>query len=257
MIQNMPIALQLFSVRDELAADFRGTLQKVKDLGYEGVEFAGLHGRDPQEIRAMLDDIGLKGMSAHVPLDELLADIDKVVEDYKTLGCRYIAVPWLDEARRPGQPGYPQVLADIRAIGEACAAKGMTLLYHNHDFEFRRIPELGGKRIQEYLMESFASEELGFTLDTYWVQAAGGDVVEWIDALKGRLPCVHLKDMAMEKGGQVMAPVMEGNMNFPRILRHLEKAGTKYILVEQDTCQESPFVCLEKSYRNVSSLGYK
>lgn len=59
--------------------------------------------------------IGLKGMSAHVPLDELLADIDKVVEDYKTLGCRYIAVPWLDEARRPGQPGYPQVLADIRA----------------------------------------------------------------------------------------------------------------------------------------------
>ena len=68
---------------------------------------------------------------------------------------------------------------------------------------------------------------------------------------------VHLKDMAMEKGGQVMAPVMEGNMNFPRILRHLEKAGTKYILVEQDTCQESPFVCLEKSYRNVSSLGYK
>ncbi len=100
MIQNMPIALQLFSVRDELAADFRGTLQKVKDLGYEGVEFAGLHGRDPQEIRAMLDDIGLKGMSAHVPLDELLADIDKVVEDYKTLGCRYIAVPWLDEARR-------------------------------------------------------------------------------------------------------------------------------------------------------------
>ena len=67
MIQNMPIALQLFSVRDELAADFRGTLQKVKDLGYEGVEFAGLHGRDPQEIRAMLDDIGLKGMSAHVP----------------------------------------------------------------------------------------------------------------------------------------------------------------------------------------------
>ena len=139
MIQNMPIALQLFSVRDELAADFRGTLQKVKDLGYEGVEFAGLHGRDPQEIRAMLDDIGLKGMSAHVPLDELLADIDKVVEDYKTLGCRYIAVPWLDEARRPGQPGYPQVLADIRAIGEACAAKGMTLLYHNHDFEFTKL----------------------------------------------------------------------------------------------------------------------
>ena len=139
MIQNMPIALQLFSVRDELAADFRGTLQKVKDLGYEGVEFAGLHGRDPQEIRAMLDDIGLKGMSAHVPLDELLADIDKVVEDYKTLGCRYIAVPWLDEARRPGQPGYPQVLADIRAIGEACAAKGMTLLYHNHDFEFTKV----------------------------------------------------------------------------------------------------------------------
>lgn len=123
MIQNMPIALQLFSVRDELAADFRGTLQKVKDLGYEGVEFAGLHGRDPQEIRAMLDDIGLKGMSAHVPLDELLADIDKVVEDYKTLGCRYIAVPWLDEARRrdsrlpAGSRGYPRHRGGLRRQG--------------------------------------------------------------------------------------------------------------------------------------------
>ena len=245
MIQNMPIALQLFSVRDELAADFRGTLQKVKDLGYEGVEFAGLHGRDPQEIRAMLDDIGLKGMSAHVPLDELLADIDKVVEDYKTLGCRYIAVPWLDEARRPGQPGYPQVLADIRAIGEACAAKGMTLLYHNHDFEF-----VDGR--YERLME--LCPELKFELDTYWVKFAGYDPAELMAKYADRIVLVHLKDMLDKDPVTHEDPnptLMTGTVDVMSIVRQGDKMGIPWGIVEMDQPIGDPLEAVRMSLENL------
>ena len=274
MIQNMPIALQLFSVRDELAADFRGTLQKVKDLGYEGVEFAGLHGRDPQEIRAMLDDIGLKGMSAHVPLDELLADIDKVVEDYKTLGCRYIAVPWLDEARRPGQPGYPQVLADIRAIGEACSAKGMTLLYHNHDFEFTKVD---GAYALDRMYADIPAALLQTELDTCWVNVAGESPVAYLNKYAGRAPVVHLKDFVMpgKKPAHMyeligvdddgapgedevfeFRPVGYGAQDFPAIIAAAAAAGAKWVVVEQDqpSLGKTSLECAALSIAYVNSL---
>ena len=136
-------------------------------------------------------------------------------------------------------------------------------MYHNHDFEFRKFAAEGApdgaedKRMIEYLADWFSPEEMGFTLDTFWVQAAGGDVCHWIRQLKDRIPCVHLKDMEMTKEGRVMAPVMEGNMNFPSILQELEGSSCEYLLVEQDICQVSPFTCLQMSYDNLAGLGYR
>ena len=136
-------------------------------------------------------------------------------------------------------------------------------MYHNHNFEFQKLPALPdngadkAKRMIEFLMEGFSAEEMGFTLDTYWVAAAGGDVCQWIELLKDRIPCVHLKDMTVDGFAQQMAPVMEGNLNFPAILKTLENTSCKYILVEQDTCQGSPFDCLKTSYDNLAAAGYR
>lgn len=133
-------------------------------------------------------------------------------------------------------------------------------MYHNHNFEFRKVKAEGTdgeKRILEYLCEWFGPQELGFTLDTYWVQAAGADVCQWIERLADRIPCVHLKDMAMSAEGPVMAPVMEGNLNFQAILNKLEGTSCKYLLVEQDICQGSPFECLKQSYDNLAAVGYR
>jgi sugar phosphate isomerase/epimerase len=124
----------------------------------------------------------------------------------------------------------------------------------------RSLPPAGTdreKRIIEYLLEGFKPEEMGFTLDTYWVAAAGGDVCQWIAELSDRIPCVHLKDMAVEGFSQLMAPVMEGNLNFPAILKALENTSCEYMLVEQDTCQGSPFDCLKTSYDNLAAAGYR
>lgn len=106
-MKKLPIALQLYSVRDDMAADFEGTLRKVRELGYDGVEFAGLHGRQPAEVRRLLAENGLAAVSAHVPIDELAADIPGVVGAYKEIGCAYIALPWMDEERRPGHCQIP------------------------------------------------------------------------------------------------------------------------------------------------------
>lgn len=194
MIRNMPIALQLYSVRDDLAADFEGTLRKVKELGYEGVEFAGLCGLEAHDIRTMLDKLGLVGISAHVPIADLLADIPKVVGDYKTIGCQYIAIPWLDENRRPGHPGYAQTLADIRAIAEECARQGLQLLYHNHDFEFVMVD---GMYALDRMYAEMPADLLQTELDTCWVNVAGEDPAAYVRKYTGRAPVVHLKDFVM------------------------------------------------------------
>ena len=103
------------------------------------------------------------------------------------------------------------------------AAAGKLLMYHNHNFEFQKLPASPdngadkAKRMIEFLREGFSAEEMGFTLDTYWVAAAGGDVCQWIELLKDRIPCVHLKDMTVDGFAQQMAPVMEGKLNFPAI----------------------------------------
>ena len=114
----LPIGLQLYSVRDDMAKDFKGTLQKVKDMGYEGVEFAGMYDNSPEQIKAWCAEIGLNPISAHVPLAEMLADIDKVIADYKTIGCEYIVVPYVTEERRPGGDKFMQMIDEIRSIGQ-------------------------------------------------------------------------------------------------------------------------------------------
>ena len=107
-------------------------------------------------------------------------------------------------------------------------------------------------------MDGLSEDLMGFTLDTFWLQAAGCDVIDWLDRLKDRIPCVHLKDMTVSNRERRMAPVGEGNMNFKGIMKKLDEIGTtKYALVEQDTCYESPFVCMKKSYDNLVKLGYK
>ena len=135
----LPVGLQLYTVRGDMEKDFKGTLQKVKELGYDGVEFAGLFGNAPADVKAMCAEIGLNPISAHVPLADMLADVDKVIADYKAIGCEYIVVPYVTEERRPGGDKFMQMVEEIRTIGQKCKEAGLVLLYHNHDFEFKQI----------------------------------------------------------------------------------------------------------------------
>lgn len=193
-LRNIPLALQLYSVRDSLEADFKGTLQRVKDMGYSGVEFHDLFGIDPKEVKKWVTEIGLVPVSAHIPLDDMIADPDKTIGAYKEIGCSYVAMPWLAEERRPGQPLYDETIKAIEKLAAYCKANDMKLLYHNHDFEFVK-PEGSDEYCLDIMYNNIP--DLYAELDLCWVKVAGEDPVKYIKKYAKRSPVIHYKDFYM------------------------------------------------------------
>jgi sugar phosphate isomerase/epimerase len=261
----LPIALQLYTVRDDAARDFKATLKTVAEMGYDGVEFAGLMGNSPADIKKWCAEYNLVPISAHVPLADLLADTEKTVADYAEIGCAYIAIPYVTEERRPGASGFAGTIEDIKKIGAVCKNAGMTLLYHNHDFEFVM---LDGKRGLDVLYSSVDSSLLQTELDTCWVNIGGENPAEYIRKYTGRAPVVHLKDFHIEgklpkhlyaligldedekheeKSTFEFRPVGHGMQDMPAILAASKDAGAKWVVVEQD--EPAPGQTREQSAR--------
>ena len=172
----LPVALQLYSVRDDLARDFEGTVQKVAAMGYQGVEPAG-YPIPVEKMKEIFDKYGLVCPSAHVPLAALAADPEGELAKCKFLGMEYVAIPYLGDGERPGQPGFEDTLAKIRVIGSAAKKLGLTLLYHNHDFEFVRID---GKYGLDLMYETIPADLLQTELDTCWVNVGGEDPAAFV-----------------------------------------------------------------------------
>ncbi|MBQ6266864.1 MAG: sugar phosphate isomerase/epimerase [Clostridia bacterium] len=273
---KLPVAVQLYSVRDEMEQDVYGTLQKMKDLGYDGVEFAGLFGEAPEKLKAFCAEIGLTPISAHVPYDDMLADPTGVLGDYAALGCKYVAVPYLTEEHRPGTDGFAATVAGIRKIAEAAKALGIQLLYHNHDFEFVKI---GDDYALDVLYASVPADLLQTEFDTCWVKVAGEDPVAYLKKYAGRSPVVHLKDFEKHgsAGGQLyqligieeeaaqadagsftFKPVGSGMQDFPAILAASVEAGAEWVVVEQDepAAGDTRLDSVKQSRDYLRSLGW-
>lgn len=252
----MTLGAQLFTLRDytQTESDLDYSLEQVAKMGYQTVQISAIGPIPAQRVRALCDKHGLKIVLTHTDPNRILNDTEAVIREHDIMGCDYIGIGMMPPKYRTPEWLW-HFAADYREPAKKIAAAGKLLMYHNHNLEFQKF---GGKLVMETLMESFAPEEMGFTLDTYWVQMGGGDVCQWLKKLRGRIPCVHLKDMSVRGMEPVMAPVMEGNLDFPRIMKTLgELGGTQYALVEQDICEGSPFDCLEKSYQNLRTLGYE
>ena len=272
--ETLPIGLQLYSVRDAMEKDFKGTLQQVKAMGYDGVEFAGLFNNSPAQVKAWCEEIGLNPISAHVPLADMLADIDKVIADYKAVGCKYIVVPYVTEERRPGGELFMQMVEEIRAIGEKCKAAGLVLLYHNHDFEFKKLES--GEFGLDYLYANVPADLLQTELDQCWVKYSGQDPVAYLQKYSGRSPVVHLKDFHKEgeQEGDPYAliglnegekkentafefrPLGKGVQDIPSIIEAAHQAGSKWLIVEQDqpSMGKTPMECVAMSMEYLKSI---
>ncbi len=252
---SFPVAVQLYSVRDAMTEDFEGTIKKVKEMGYDGVEFAGLYGNSPEKVKAVCQDNGLVPISAHVSYDELIADPEKVISDYATIGVKYIAIPYAVEERRPGAELFNETVEGIRLFAGIAKKYGITMLYHNHDFEFKMVDGVYGL---DLLYSTLSSDELQTELDTCWVNVGGENPAEYIKKYSGRTPVVHLKDFVMsgkkpakmyaligiDDGAQsdeqeeeafAFRPVGYGVQDFPEILDACKQAGAQWVVVEQDS----------------------
>ena len=191
----LPIAIQLYSVRDFMEKDPAGTLRQIAAMGYDGIEpCGGSYDMDPHTFRALCDELGLKVISAHVSYNMLTTDLENQLSLYQTLGVEYIAYPYMVEGQRPGDADYETVLENMRQIGKQAQSRGIQMLYHNHDFEFEKID---GQYKLEYQFDHLTPEELQAELDTCWVTVSGEDPAAYIRKFTGRCPVVHLKDFYM------------------------------------------------------------
>ncbi len=258
-MKTLPVGLQLYTVRDEMAKSVPETLAAVKNAGYDYVEPAGLFGLSGEEFKAELDKAGLIAVCAHVPLNEMLANPEQALKTYKTLGCKYLAVPYLGGGERYGDEGFDGIMKGMADFGKLCYENGLTLVYHNHDFEFEKTAD--GRYVLDYMYDTVKPEYLQAELDTCWVNIGGENPSDYIRKYKGRCPVVHLKDFVGSKAENMyaligtdeaksevteefkFAPVGRGKQDFPEILKASVEAGAEYVIVEQDLTYDIP--CLE------------
>ena len=245
------IGAQLFTVREFMKTpkDIAETFKKIRAIGYETVQFSGQPIGDASELRKMADDAGIKIVCTHIPYDSFKNNLSKVISDHKTIGATHAGLGMMPEKFRNSEEGAVEFAKEFDAIAREMKAEGLGGTYHNHCMEFARF---GGKTVMDLLMEN--SQYFSFMLDTYWVQAGGADVADFIRKHKDRLELVHLKDMCIAENKQVMCEVLEGNLNWNSILNELESTDVEYAFVEQDICARDPFDCLRTSYENLKKL---
>lgn len=269
---DFPIALQLYSVRTDMEADFEGTLKKVKELGYDGVEFAGLYGKSAAEVKKMCDEIGLVPISAHVPYGELLKG-EETFKAYAEIGCKYIVIPWIGAECLAGGEKNAEFIENVKKFGELAKANGMKLCYHNHDFEFQKVD---GEYKLDRLYSDVSADLLLTQLDTCWVNVGGENPSDYIRKYNGRIEIIHLKDFVGGKSENMygligadgkekaedtskkfeLRPVGSGVQNFPAILDACKEVGAKWVVVEQDepSMGKTRLECAEMSINYLKSL---
>jgi sugar phosphate isomerase/epimerase len=251
MAEKIPVGLQMYTVRDDAAKDFAGTAKTVAEIGYAGVELAGYAGLTATEVKKILDDNGLSVFGGHVGYDQIANNTAQVVDEFTAFGAKYIAVPWIGNEWRGSLADYKKLGGILNELGETLKASGITLCYHNHDFEFNKF---GGEVYGfDALFAAADPTNLQVEMDTFWVKKAGEDPVAYITKYAGRLPLVHLKDMTPE--GE-FAPIGEGTIDYIALCGAAEKAGTKYFIVEQDSCKtHPPLESVRISFETLKKLG--
>lgn len=251
----MKLGAQLYTLRDFLQneTDIRRSLKQVAEMGYETVQVSGVAPINPGTLREICDENGLAIVLTHNSEDRILHDTDRLIEDHRIYGCNYIGIGGMPNRYR--NPYWVKHFADdFMDAARKMQAAGMKFMYHNHHFEWNQYD---GRPLIQDILDTFDAELMGITVDTYWLQAAGCDVLEWLEILKDRIDCVHLKDMKVIGNETTYAAIGEGNMNFPAIIKKLEDLGrTKYMLVEQDTTIGSPFEALRSSRAYMKTLNY-
>ena len=248
------MALQLYTVREQLKNDFRGVIHAVAEIGYDGVQFGGYGGLSGADLRRLLEETGLKAAGTHTGLDVLENQLDQEIDFNLEIGNPWLVCPSLPAARRQNLAGWREAAATLNRIGARCAVRGAQLGYHNHDFEFAPIPDGDGRRGIDLLLDDTDPALVCWEPDVYWVTKGGADPAAMIRQYTGRIPITHLKDSNGE-GRQAFAEVGEGTLDWPAILEASHVAGVEWHCVEQDRCDRDPLESAALSLQHLHSWG--
>jgi len=252
------IACQLYTLREftKTPADIAKTLSRVKAIGYGAVQLSALGPIDARELAKLLQNEGLEVCATHIPIDRLRNDRTAVFDEHQIWKCRYTALG-MHTSPLHSTADWTSFAREFGSLSTDYDSAGLRLGYHNHSHELARCDNGSGATAMQILLDSLPTTAW-FEIDTYWIAHGGGDPVQWIEKVAGRVPCVHFKDMGVSpQREQFMAEVGEGNMNWPGVIAACKSAGVEWYIVEQDICRRDPFESIAISLQNLRSMGLR
>lgn len=257
--------MTLYTVRDDMKKDPKGVLKTVSEIGYKNIEATDyadrkFYGMAPVEFKNYVKSLGLNSLSTHQPTANY-DNIDNMIADVKAAGFKYLVIPvppmghfkYDAVAKSLGMdPDLDFVVTFLTTVGKKCEAAGLQLLYHNHDFEFKK--DANGIVPIEYFLTKTNPQYVNFQMDLYWVTKAGADPIAYFEKYPGRFKIWHVKDMDTQ--GR-FAPVGTGTIDFARILAKKDVSGMKYYIVEQDnTFDLKPLEAIKISREGLKKFGF-
>ncbi|MCA0933329.1 sugar phosphate isomerase/epimerase [Lutimonas saemankumensis] len=253
------IGLQLYSVRQDMNKDAKGTVEKVGQMGFKFVEAAGyrdgkFYGMEPLEFKKLCEDNGLQFLGSHTgqnlptkeKWEETMTWWDQAIEAHATAGVKWIVQPWMSREGYESLDGLKKYVEYFNAVGEKCRAKGIYFGYHNHNKEF--TTEFDGKPLYDHMLELSDPDKVMFQLDLYWINKGGKDALDYFKRYPGRFMLWHIKD-EKELGES-------GKMDFTEIFKHKKESGLKYGIVEVEKYNFTPLVSVQKSLDYLKSTNY-
>lgn len=240
----IPVALQLWSVRDEMKRDFGATIAEVARIGYAGVELAGYGNLDAKGAKAAVDSAGLKVAGMHVGIASLRADPEKVIGEALSFGTRHVIVPFWPPEQFVSVSAVEKIGEELNAIGSKLRASGLQLSFHNHAGEFRLLE---GRPVFEWLLGAAEPRHLNAEVDVYWVHVAGYSPAKFLRDQGARAKLIHLKDET-ELGG--------GPVDFAAIFATVEAIGAaEWYVVEQEKYNFAPLESVRRCFDQIKKWG--
>ena len=238
------ISLQLWSVQDACQENFEEVLTKVKEYGYDGVEFAGYYGRSAEEIKKTLAELSLKGSGAHISFESLRDDFEKTINFEKEIGNQAVIVPYMGA---DSLEEWTEKILALKEIAKKVNSEGLVLGYHNHAHEIMDIPDVN---ILEKMVEMIPDIQL--EVDTYWLSYAGVDVLAWLKKYQKNIKWLHLKDMLVTGEEKESTEIGQGILPIESYLDWAKNADLEWVIIEQEAFQK--LTPMESAAVNVKTL---
>lgn len=257
---NITPAVQLFTLRDYIQTPegFADTIRRVREMGCDTVQFSRVGASiRPDFITDVIREYDIKVCVTHSPLQRILHDLPKLIEEHQAWGCPSIGLGNLENCYLDdGYEGYCRFVKDTAPVVEELKKNGMTFAYHSHTFEF---VEYHGRRMYDFLVEETDPEGFHFIQDSFWMKYGGLPHEKYMEKVAGRMDVMHAKDhtmMLLPLGRFVgeTGTIGEGNIDYPPLLRAAARTGVKTIAIEQDRCSRDPFDSLRDAFAELKRL---
>ncbi len=243
-MKKIPIALQLYSLRDDTKQDFAATVAEVAKIGYVGVELAGYGNLDLNGAHQALRNAGLVVSGMHVAREALRAEINRVADEALLLGTSHVICPWWPAEEFTNAEAVSKIGEELDDYGAQLRERGLLLSFHNHRSEFRLID---GQPVISWMLGAAQPRNLGIELDVYWAQVADYSPSRFIYEQGQRVRLLHLKDEKI---------IGDGPVDFTPVFEAAEKiAGVDWYVVEQENYDDTPLASVRQCYERMKAWG--